>query len=369
MQNRRTHLTLCSLVSSLCALAPAHAETITVQNENQLRAAAQMVANHDVDIVIDGTITVTRTVAFPDNHNVVRVLPARRGAGIHFAMIFDGDWTDVGAQTQNGVSLRGRRVIVTGLRFSGYNYPASALKCQVADELFEVSGCVFDGVGDRVFDLRPGGDATRIDSHITNQVISSHRQRSAHISVIGNAFTDCAKSAHDWSHCIYASSGTMTIAHNTFTRCGNPFAVGRPDLTDGLTIVGNRIIDAAASPNRGRGDAPAYLFKFEPTVPTIVAFNSVGGAHWPVYTGRYDTSLHSVFANDYSAAEFAPNRFAVRLGDGWLSWSDWRLMGFDAASLAPRINDPQPASRSSPEPISAEPISAQQNSPEPSSEE
>jgi len=122
---------------------------------------------------------------------------------------------------------------------------------------------------------------------------------------------------------------------------------------DAAKMVANHdldiLIDAAASPNRGRGDAPAYLFKFEPTVPTIVAFNSVGGAHWPVYTGRYDASLHSVFANDYSAAEFDSNRFAVRLGDGWLSWSDWRLLGFDANSLAPRTDDPKPASRTLPD--------------------
>lgn len=308
------------------------ASTLLVTNEAQLRGAARLSARTDINILIDRVIVTTGGISFPKSDSIVRILGVGDSAGIRFDMRFNGDWSDPAFRARNGLELHCRQAIIRGITFSDYEWLGSAIKGHVR-ELLDISGCTFENIGTIQFPHKKEPPKTADDT-LYNQVIGAHHLWTAHVSISKCVFSNCALNNHRWSHCIYSSARSVTVADNLFSQCGNPFALSGGKGRGGNVVIGNRITDPRPVEDAYGVVRPPYLASVAAGTPAVYVFNKIEGRFSNPWTGHPDPAIHLIDFNDYSQMSFT-RAWASDTGRGVsLSIDQWRDLGFDVHSAS-----------------------------------
>lgn len=311
--------------------------TVSVTSEAELRKALARVADGDVNVLIDRPVVVRRPVYAAGPTRVVRLMGTTREAGIRFDMVFSGRWEREPQERGNGIEIAARQVVIRGLAFSGYDQRGSALKFDVG-ELLDISRCRFEDIAAKQFPPRRP-DPKSADDVLCNNVIGSHEQRTAHISVSNCEFRRCTLSNQRWSHCLYVSARSVSVTDNRFIQCGNPLQIGSNVAAGAISVFGNTIEQPIATPGAQKSKEPAFLAALYPTSNSVYAFNTIAGTWKTPWTGHPRRGLHLVDYNDYDGATIE-GPWGADTGIGkWISWAQWREMGFDGHSK------PSPAQR------------------------
>lgn len=317
--------------------------TLLVTTEDELRAAARLSERVDLNVLFDRTITVRGGLAFPESNTILRLIGVNEQAGIHFDMVFDGNWNDSRFRFTNGLELRSRQVIIRGMRFSGYEWGGSAIKGHVK-ELLDISDCTFEDIGTKQFPHRVDPPQEAGDT-LYNQVISAQKKADGHVSIVNCRFNRCIHNNHRWSHCLYLSARSVLVTGNTFEDCGNVFGIG--GQVDGASnnIFGNTILrpHPQLHPRSGK-DTPPYLAGLG-TDSVVYMFNRIDGEHYRPWTGQPDPNTHLIDFNNYQNMTYTGQWAANTATRVYIDWQQWRQMGFDVHSDAPTskpVQRPEP---------------------------
>lgn len=339
---RRNFVLQCGSASALVLLqeaAPAQepdrerGTTLRVSNEEELRRAATQSARQSVNIVIDRLITIQRGIQFPTSSSVVRLTGTKPEAGLDIKMRFGGDWSRVNETGGNALQFNCRHAIIRNLKFSGFETVGSVIKGHVS-ELLDVAECQFVDIGTVQFPFKVARPATADDS-IYNQCIGAHNLENARISVVKCRFERCALNNRSWSHCLYTSARSVLVQDNEFVECGSPFAVG-PTPNGAAEILGNRILRPAAVTDRRGNARPTYLMSVGRRGKVTFKSNVVEGRMEDIWTGQPSPEFHSIDDNDYKDLAYSGMWAADTTREVAISWDEWKKMGFDRNSKAPK---------------------------------
>lgn len=307
---------------------------VLVRNEDELRAAAARAARGDLNILIDGVITVRRGVYFSARDSIVRLMGTRENAGIRFDMVFDGNWANPGFRTDNGIHFNCRQAIVRGLTFSGYEWSGAVIKGHCT-ELLAVTKCRFFDIGRKQYKPRREPPADSSD-WLYNHCIAAHEMNAGHISVTDCEFERCVWSSWAWSHCMYISARSVLVSGNRFIECGNPFAVGGQVRGASVTILDNEVLRPHAGPDQRKTQRFAFFASLDTADLTAIAFNRLEGQFECPWTGQPNPPRHLVDYNDYSGAVVGGGWAADTTRGKYFGWEDWQRAGFDRNSRPPK---------------------------------
>jgi hypothetical protein len=328
------------LVGSVLLQGPSRGEgpavgpsAVLVTSELELRAAAARCARQDLNILVNRKITIRRGITFPESRHIVRLIGLGEEAGIHINMVFNGNYADPRFRAENGLTFNTRQAHVRGLTFSGFEWDGAALKSNCA-ELFEVSRCRFRDIGTRQYAPRVSRPR-RAEDTLYNQCIEAHEMRGGHISITNNRFERCAWS-QPWSHCVYVDGRSAVVADNVFSDCGSALRVGgRGQERFAVVVWGNRIErpHPVPDPKGAGGMIQPYICDPGENYSTVFAFNVVEGAFSTPWTGAPRPERHFIDFNDYGEMRLTVQTWAADTKVGrWISWEQWRSMGFDVNS-------------------------------------
>ncbi len=311
---------------------------VLVNNELELRAAAARSARQDLNVLVGRRITIRRGITFPESRNIVRLIGITEQAEIHINMVFSGNYSDPRFRAENGLTFNCRQAHIRGLAFSGFDWDGAAIKSNCS-ELFDISRCEFRDIGTRRFAPRVP-KPRRAEDTLYNQCIEAHEMRSGHISVTNNRFQRCAWS-QPWSHCVYVDGRSVVVADNVFTDCGAALRVGgRGQERFAVVVWGNRIErpHPVPDPKGAAGMIQPYICDPGENYSTVFAFNAIEGAFSTPWTGAPRPERHFIDFNDYKELRLTVQTWAADTKVGrWISWDQWRSMGFDVNS---RVAEP-----------------------------
>ncbi len=304
-----------------------------VRDEVSLRAALGRAGSGDVNILVEGLIEVRRGIYVPAERSIVRILGVAPSAGLRFDLT-QGKAGPQAGPDEHGLALHCRQAILADLEISGYEQGGSAIKGHAA-ELFSVSNCRFRDIGTQTRPFKATPARSAADTGYT-LCIGSHDMDSGHFEVLDCRFERCAFNTWQWSHCIYASGRSMTVAGNTFVETGNPLCLGGSKWPGTIQVLRNSFENPRGGPDSFGRLRLAFVGVLTPNDSVVFAGNRVSGMWDSGWTGSPSPGRHLIDHNDYSGMEFYGS-WAADTGRGRsLSWKDWRDAGFDANSKPPR---------------------------------
>lgn len=307
-----------------CAVAPfalppipSPTNVVHVYDLAALRAAAADTVNGPRTIVLHGNYNLGgQTLSFPATPHLVRLVGGdRNGNTISCNMTWDG-------KAENGIEVNSHKFIIRDIIIRDYDTYGSALKWNADNQLarlFVVDDCKFRQIGMTYID--PASTTPRY-----NQCIGIHEKVNAFVSVTDCEFTDCVRSSHAWSHCLYVDGFCVIVNNNTFTRTGNPFAIGSyvPTIAE---ITNNRVYEPAMCMDKDGKTYPAFLSVFKPISDTLFWNNIVGKKtqrakmHIPM---RWNTNTKLYSDKNLYYLDGFDNRFGVEYNVGYYTVEEWR---------------------------------------------
>lgn len=337
------------------------APEILVTNEAELRAAADRVG--DVVVCIDRPVKVTqrKPITFgyrdPQQDAVIRIVGLNDTAAIDLVGFRHPGWTNMNKPDEkpkvddptgnaaSGLCFRGSQVFISNLSILNYQDLGSAVRVMGVSRLFMITDCRLENIGSEVRAFRNGRPTHSGGDAVYSQVIGAFDQ-SCSLVITHNRFVNCVTNVPRWAHCVYADAPAMAVSHNTFEKCGNPWAMtgGRGGAVFYAHVVGNDVRDPSAGPHPTRDQLDlAWLGGWVVGMDCCYALNRVEGRFQLAWLSngavpKWDRSRLHVFGNDYSRMSIS-DQWAVINGVGLFDWKTWAGMGFDRWSKAPMTTE------------------------------
>jgi hypothetical protein len=305
-----------------------------VTTEKELEIAAQATARTDLTILIDRPIEIRRQISFPESRSVVRIIGVSNRAGLHLNMVFRGDVSRIEDASSNGLQIASRQAVIANLDIHGFEMQGSAIKGDTR-ELLSVVNCTFQDIGTRTYPFR-GQRARNSTDAVYTQCVGAHQLWDCHIEVIGCKFERCTSNTWQWSHCLYLSARSILVADNEFTECGNPISLGGGGRPNSIQVVNNRFLSPRSGRTSDGRDLSAFLSSVDAKDTFVFMHNTVSGTWISGWTGSPNPENHVIDYNDYGGAVYdGPAWAANTTTPQYISWEQWREMGFDGHSTAP----------------------------------